>query len=230
MNDKRSAAKLAALLETNFKLTDLFVTLTYREEPAKYKQAQDRVKYFIKKYRAARKAAGYPYDYIYVIEGEHGDHRKHHHIVTSSDGDAAALMKQLWTHGFVDIETIQQFAAKPSIRYPTVNLQQCILEHGGDKACGWGEYCLRCYEKLALYMTKEPRKTGRIQTGRRMYTPSMTLKQPTISKKELPSVNLFDLPDGIALLRSTRTDSAFGSFLFVDGWVGKLNNSGIHLT
>lgn len=225
LNDKRSAAKLAALLEENFRLNDLFVTLTYREEPVSYERAAKNVRNFLRQYRTARKAAGLPYDYIYVIEGEHGDHRKHHHIVTSADGDAANLIKSLWLHGFADIETIRQFAEKPSIRYPAISLNQCVREYGGNWACGWGEYCLRCFDKLAHYITKEPRKTGRMRVGSRMYVPSLTLRRPTLVKRELPTGVQFEPPNGVALLRSDRTDNAFGSFLFVDGWTEKTNNS-----
>ncbi len=219
LNDKKSAEKLAATLEANFGLDDLFVTLTYQTEPANYEKAKNAVTYFLKKYRAARKAAGCPYEYVYVIEGVHGDQRKHHHIVTRSDGDAAALIRRLWSHGRVDIETIRQFAEKPSARYPAISLSQCTREYGCDKICGWGAYCLQCFEKLALYITKEPRKTGRTWTGRRMYTPSMGLKQPVITKYELAPNIRFELPGNIALLYSFRTESAFGSFIYADGWV-----------
>ena len=50
--------------------------------------------------RAYRKARGLPdLKYIYVLEGRHGDHRPHAHIIVNATGGDLELMRSLWIWG-----------------------------------------------------------------------------------------------------------------------------------
>ncbi len=219
MNDRTSRDKLASLLEENFSLSDLFVTPSYAEAhlPPNYDAAAKLLKSFVRRYREARKADESPYDYIYVIEGEHGDHRIHHHLITPAGTEE--ILKALWSYGGIHIETIREFAEKPSGREPSLCLRDCIAKHGGDPVRGWGEFEIQAFHRLASYITKEPRKTGRARVGARMYTPSRSLRQPIIRRSDVGNLREIPLPPGIVELDAERRDNAMGSFRYVSGWV-----------
>lgn len=221
MNDRTSRDKLASLLEENFSLSDLFVTLSYDEAhlPPNYDAAAKLLKSFIRCFREMRKANGNPYDYIYVIEGEHGDHRIHHHIIVPAEAGTRELLQALWKFGGIDVETIREFAEKPSARGPALSLQDCVAKYGGDPVRGWGEFEIQAFHKLANYITKEPRKTGRFRVGARMYTPSQSLRKPIIRRSCVGSLREIPLPPGIVELDAERRDNAMGAFRYVSGWV-----------
>lgn len=56
--------------------------------------------------RAKRWKSGVPYDWIYAIEGLHGDHRYHIHMILSDDDFAPAEVRHLWKYGLVDDEPV----------------------------------------------------------------------------------------------------------------------------
>lgn len=47
-----------------------------------------------------------PYDWIYAIEGLHGDHRYHIHVVLSDDDFSPAEVRHLWKYGDVEDEPV----------------------------------------------------------------------------------------------------------------------------
>lgn len=47
-----------------------------------------------------------PYDWIYAIEGLHGDHRYHIHMVLSDEDFSPAEVRHLWRYGEVDDEPV----------------------------------------------------------------------------------------------------------------------------
>lgn len=51
--------------------------------------------------RAKRFIDGRPYDYIYCIEGKHGDHRYHIHMVLRDSDLSPAVVRLLWKYGEV---------------------------------------------------------------------------------------------------------------------------------
>lgn len=227
LNDKLACEKLEHLLEANFTLNDLFVTTTYADEflPPNYDAAAKRLRYFFSKYRQARKARGLPHDYVYVIEGEHGDKRMHHHMVVPADGDNASLLKSLWKYGSLHIETIREFGLRPLRGSPPLVLSEYIRQYGEEK--GAGMYEIDCFRKVALYMTKEPRKTGRVRWQARMYTPSKGLEKPIVIERELTDSERYKLPDNVVQLSAERKDNRYGDFGYTLGWAKKrtsLNN------
>lgn len=169
MNVRLAYQRMELLLYANFSPQDLFLTLTYSDDrlPQSYAESQKRIKAFVRRYRAAMLARGRPCPYLYVIEGQHGDKRIHHHLVCEQPLGIEEL-QTLWGEGHCFIERIRDF------RY---------LGKRGIPA-------------IALYITKEPRKTGRAAVGRRMWTPSLGLNQPERIDFELPPGQPFTLPEG----------------------------------
>lgn len=193
-NLNQAFRRLELLLYANFSPQDWFVTLTYAPEhlPKSYDEAQKRIKAYLRRVRAALLARGLPPDYIYVIEGYHGDKRVHHHLVCKRGPEVRRLLKELWTDGYVHVIQIRKFRAF-------------------GKSGLWA---------LASYMTKEPRKTGRLTVGRRMWTPSIGLVKPARVDFDLPAGQTLELPPGTRSVNDLpfpmRHDSSFGTFSIYD--------------
>lgn len=94
-NEINARKKLARLVNTNFGKGDLFVTLTYAEEPGE-EEAQREMANFIRRVRRHRRKKGAPeLRYVGVTEAE--DHRVHHHIIMSAMSIDELI--SLWTKG-----------------------------------------------------------------------------------------------------------------------------------
>lgn len=94
--------KLELLMAANFEPEDLVITATYRDEdlPDSPDVTRRRLGKVFKQLRAYRKARGLPeLKYIYVLEGRHGDHRPHAHIILNAVGGDLELFKSLWIWG-----------------------------------------------------------------------------------------------------------------------------------
>ena len=98
MNLKHSWQKLKALIAANFSPGDLVVTLTYRDAslPPTRRAAENRLKLFIRRLRAERRAGGKELKYVYVTELGHSSGRLHHHMILNSTGDDYKTIKRLW--------------------------------------------------------------------------------------------------------------------------------------
>lgn len=53
-----------------------------------------------------RRWQGGPFDYIYLVEGRHGDHRYHLHIVLRYGDFPPAVIRYLWKYGNVEDEPL----------------------------------------------------------------------------------------------------------------------------
>ena len=94
--------KLELLMATNFEPEDLVLTATYRDAdlPASADVTRRRLGKVFSQIRAYRKARGLPeLKYIYVLEGRHGDHRPHVHLIINAVGGDLELFKSLWVWG-----------------------------------------------------------------------------------------------------------------------------------
>lgn len=101
-NANTAQRKLEMLMATNFDEGDLVLTVTYRD--ADLPDSADVTRKHLGKVfslmRAYRKARGLPdLKYIYVLEGRHGDHRPHAHIIINAAGGDLELMRSLWIWG-----------------------------------------------------------------------------------------------------------------------------------
>ena len=101
-NANTAQRKLEMLMATNFDDTDLVLTVTYRDAdlPDSADVTRKHLGKVFAQMRAYRKARGLPYlKYIYVLEGRHGDHRPHAHIIINATGGDLELMRSLWIWG-----------------------------------------------------------------------------------------------------------------------------------
>lgn len=109
MNLKYAYQKLELEIAANFGVGDLYATFTYDDEhlPTSRREASNRVSLFMRRLRAARKAAGQELRYIYVTEHKHGDGRWHHHILLNATGDDYELIRELWSQGGIEFIKIR---------------------------------------------------------------------------------------------------------------------------
>lgn len=101
-NANTAQRKLEMLMATNFDEGDLVLTVTYRDAdlPDSADVTRKHLGKVFAQMRAYRKARGLPdLKYIYVLEGRHGDHRPHAHIVINAAGGDLELMRSLWIWG-----------------------------------------------------------------------------------------------------------------------------------
>ena len=83
-------------------------TLTFdrEHEPEKFQDVRRAWKSFCKRLRRWKERS---FDYIYLIEGRHGDHRFHIHAVFRDSDFSPAEIRFLWQHGMVDDEPLLRF-------------------------------------------------------------------------------------------------------------------------
>lgn len=101
-NANTAQRKLEMLMATNFDEGDLVLTVTYRDAdlPESADVTRKHLGKVFAQMRAYRKARGLPdLKYIYVLEGRHGDHRPHAHIIINAAGGDLELMRSLWIWG-----------------------------------------------------------------------------------------------------------------------------------
>lgn len=101
-NANTAQRKLEMLMATNFDEGDLVLTVTYRDAdlPDSADVTRKHLGKVFAQMRAYRKARCLPdLKYIYVLEGRHGDHRPHAHIIINAAGGDLELMRSLWIWG-----------------------------------------------------------------------------------------------------------------------------------
>lgn len=101
-NANTAQRKLEMLMATNFDEGDLVLTVTYRDAdlPDSADVTRKHLGKVFSQMRAYRKARDLPeLKYIYILEGRHGDHRPHAHIIINAAGGDLDLMRSLWVWG-----------------------------------------------------------------------------------------------------------------------------------
>lgn len=192
LNHRGAISNLELLLACNFTGRDFFVSLTYDSEhiPENLAQAKKDVKSFLARVRSTRRMAGRPLKYIYVLEGLHGEHRLHAHLVINDAGDdVEELVVSLWRAGVVT-------DCKPIRKSFTDEITGCLS-----------------FEKLALYLGKEP-NTER-PNGMRLFVPSRGLVRPMIRTDILPDGLTIAPPPGSIVLQDERNETPFASFSYL---------------
>lgn len=106
LNLRHSWQKLKAAIAANFSPSDLVVTLSYCDEslPPTRKDAESRLKLFIRHLRAARRENGNELKYMYVTESGHSSGRLHHHIIINSTGNDFSMIRRLWAKNGTSID------------------------------------------------------------------------------------------------------------------------------
>ena len=101
-NANTAQRKLEQLMATNFDEGDLVLTVTYRDAdlPDSADVTRKHLGKVFSQMRAYREARDLPeLKYIYILEGRHGDHRPHAHIIINAAGGDLELMRSLWIWG-----------------------------------------------------------------------------------------------------------------------------------
>lgn len=101
-NANTAQRKLEMLMAANFDEGDLVLTVTYRDAdlPDSADVTRKHLGKVFSQMRAYRKARDLPeLKYIYILEGRHGDHRPHAHIIINAAGGDLELMRSLWIWG-----------------------------------------------------------------------------------------------------------------------------------
>lgn len=101
-NANTAQRKLEMLMATNFDEGDLVLTVTYRDAdlPDSADVTRKHLGKVFSQMRAYLKARDLPeLKYIYILEGRHGDHRPHAHIIINATGGDLELMRSLWIWG-----------------------------------------------------------------------------------------------------------------------------------
>lgn len=101
-NANTAQRKLEQLMACNFDEGDLVLTVTYRDAdlPDSADVTRKHLGKVFSQMRAYRKARDLPeLKYIYILEGRHGDHRPHAHIIINAAGGDLELMRSLWIWG-----------------------------------------------------------------------------------------------------------------------------------
>ncbi|MHC1694634.1 MAG: hypothetical protein AB9835_05015 [Eubacteriales bacterium] len=175
VNLRQARKKLSRLINTNFTKKDMFITLTYRDEPDSDEAKKDLPR-FVRRLRLQRRNMKLPdLKWIAVTEGGHDeeyikthkhlhdhDPRLHHHVIISG-GVSLEALQEMWEHG-------------------TIIASMLSSE--------------REYTGLAHYITKEPK-----EKHKKRWSQSRNLEKPKVVVKEIKSPrHEFKAPRGYVVL------------------------------
>lgn len=140
-----------------------------------------------------------PFDYIYAIEGLHGDHRYHAHFVTDYYELCPAEVGRLWTGG----DVIDEEPVLRTRRFLVSTTHELVVVSDGG------------YRRLAEYFNKE-REDGRwIPLGRHPWSASRCLGA------KLPAPELWtdtsgviEVPDSVIYSRRGAGTNDFGAYYY----------------
>lgn len=118
-----------------------FYSLTFDDEhlPSAFRDVEKVWRaylYQLKKWR------GYPFDYVYNIEGKHGDHRYHLHLVLRDSDFSPAEVRHLWQRGWVDDEPVLRGpndSYRRLARYLLKESTDGITIPIGKRVCRWSQ-------------------------------------------------------------------------------------------
>lgn len=104
-NLKRAEKKLYRTIFCNFNRDDLYVTLTYKDEPT-YEQAKKNITNFIRRLKRRYKKQGKELRYIYTTE--YRGKRIHHHLLINA-GITRAEINNVWGLGLISHFAFQYY-------------------------------------------------------------------------------------------------------------------------
>lgn len=190
MNQIYSYQQLELRLAKNFPIagSGLIVTLTHDDAhmPRSRREAQIRFKYFLKKLRAARAAAGLPEPVVFwapeILTSDSG--RWHQHIVMDNTGKDMEIIRACWIYGTdIDAKKLRVDAEKN-------------------------------HESLARYMTKELRECQEYDArpGLHGWSCTRNAKKPEIETVTVPDDYELTPPDGSTVLIDERRSTEWASY------------------
>lgn len=159
--------------------------LTFDDQhlPDTYQGVRNQFKLFIRRLRRWRKET---FDYVYVIEGRHGDHRYHIHLVLRNADFSPAEIRYLWGQG-EEVEDVPLLAGpedsfRRTARYLTKESTDGITLPIGAKTWGCSKGLYSQLPKIETFWST----TGRIR-----------------------------VPKGSLVVKSYNTENAFGIYHYV---------------
>ncbi len=158
------------------------LTFDAEHEPARFQDVRLAWRSFLYQLKKWR---GQPFDYIYLIEGRHGDHRYHIHLVVRDSDFAPAEIRYLWgDRGGVDDEP--------------------LLLHPKDR-----------YRRTAVYFCKEATDGVAIPISARTWVCSRSLvKQLPPAEHWRDSTGTIWVPDGVRCSGKYDTSNEFGEYQY----------------
>lgn len=131
-----------------------------------------------------RRQRGAPFDYIYLIEGRHGNHRYHVHVVLRYNDFPPEAMRHLWPYGNVDDE--------PLLRGPYDSFRRMARYYNKEATDG-----------LILPVGARPWNCSR-SLGKRLPPP----------EKWMDTSGVIDIPDQVRVSGRNSVENAFGSYYY----------------
>ncbi len=153
--------------------------------------------------RTQRWRAGLPWlPYAYAIEGLHGDHRYHIHMVLRDQDISIPEVEYLWGQGFVDHEPVLRTRI---YRDPQTGLPVKISDGG--------------YRRLAEYLNKERTDGIIIPIGRHPWSCSRGLTSMVPAPVVwMDTTNVIDIPDAVVWSRRGGIQNDFGAYYY-GSWI-----------
>lgn len=116
-----------------------FYTLTFDEEhlPASFREVEGVWKAFLRRQKIWLRRS---FDYVYCIEGKHGDHRYHIHEVVRDHDFGPAEMQHLWGLGWVDDEPLLRGPGdsfRRTAKYMTKEATDGVVIPINKRVCRW---------------------------------------------------------------------------------------------
>lgn len=168
-------------------------TLTFDDDhlPPSFSDARRQWRNFCLKLRRQRPDA--TFDYMRCIEGKHGDHRYHYHLVLRDSDFSAAEIRNLWPGG-EDVDD------EPLLRQPRDS-----------------------YRRLAKYFNKERTDGVVIPIGARPWTCSRSLNaQLPPVERWLDTSGVIEIPDNVFASGRNSVENEFGSYYYA-WWIEPKN-------
>ena len=118
-NQKRREKKLRRLIQTNFTRDDIYITLTYAEEPD-YETGKKKVQKFLRTLRRKYQKKGWELKYIYRTE--YKGHRLHHHLIINDPTHGSVRRKDIQDIWKEDAKRLSAYFCKES---KNAKMQEC---------------------------------------------------------------------------------------------------------
>ena len=181
-------------------------TLTFDAEhlPQNFNGVRQALRSFFARVRRWRASMNKPpgIDYIYAIEGLHGQRRYHIHLILNDDELCPAEVELLWRNGIVDNQ-------------PVLRRSWYIDPETGERCWSYRDG----YRQIAEYLNKERTDGHVIPIGRHPWSCSRTLSaklDPPERWKDDSGV--IDIPDSALWSRRGEVSNDFGAYYFAS-WI-----------
>lgn len=160
-------------------------TLTFdaNHEPKRFADVRRAWRSFLRRLRLRR--GGRSFDYAYLIEGRHGDHRYHIHLCLHDGDFSEDAVRALWRYG-ADVDS------EPLLRSPKDT-----------------------YRRTAKYWCKEATDGVSIPVGARTWVTSRSLRAKLPPTEFFRSDDSrIDIPDGVRCAGRYQTENEFGAYYY----------------